>query len=155
VFAVECEVVASEHGIKNGTKSATFIEWLPTPVISTSQRLAFGILSALCVWRAPEFVDWSENWLTGKCRTSAAAIAVWYVSPRSPDSAAARAAAYAVACVSSWDPARGVTCADHIAEAARAAAAAASAAAAAASAAHVADAEPLNLVEIAKEAMSY
>ena len=65
-----------DHGLKSGYTKMTLIEEIPVPAISTEQRVRFAILCAMKVYRNPGFVQWGENWLSGKDR-SAEAAAAW------------------------------------------------------------------------------
>ena len=65
-----------DHGLKSGYTKMTLIEEIPVPAISTAQRVRFAILCAMKVYRNPGFVQWGENWLSGKDR-SAEAAAAW------------------------------------------------------------------------------
>ena len=113
-----------DHGLKSGYTKMTLIEEIPVPAISTAQRVRFAILCAMKVYRDPGFVQWGENWLSGKDRSAEAAAEA---------ARAARAAAEA-------------------ARAARAARAAWAARAAAWAAAWAAEAE-IDLISIAHEAV--
>ena len=67
-----------DHGLKSGYTKMTLIEEIPVPAISTEQRVRFAILCAMKVYRNPGFVQWGENWLSGKDRSAeAAARAAW------------------------------------------------------------------------------
>ena len=118
-----------DHGLKSGYTKMTLIEEIPVPAISTAQRVRFAILCAMKVYQDPGFVQWGENWLSGKDRSAEAARAA---------AEAAEAAAWAAeaAAEAAW-----------AAEAARAAAWAAEAAAEAAAWAEI------DLISIAHEAV--
>ena len=62
-----------DHGLKYGYTKMTLIEEIPVPAISTEQRVRFAILCAMKVYRDPGFVQWGENWLSGKDRSAEAA----------------------------------------------------------------------------------
>ena len=132
-----------DHGLKSGYTKMTLIEEIPVPAISTEQRVRFAILCAMKVYRNPGFVQWGENWLSGKDRSAEAAEAAWAAW------AAARAAGAA------WAAARAAGAAEAAAWAVRAAEAAAwaaRAAGAAEAAARAAEAE-IDLISIAHEAV--
>ena len=76
--------VVAQDGSKVGVKSLTTIRQIPLPEITTTQKVAFGILAAMKVYKNPAFQKWAKLWLSGKDRSWAAA-------------AAARAAAAAAA----------------------------------------------------------
>ena len=89
--------------LKEGWKKATLIEEIPIPEITIKQKIRYGILCALEVYNENSFVEWANNWLSGKDRSRAAARAsadaavVVHVAARAADAAAyaADAAAYA------------------------------------------------------------
>ena len=62
-----------DHGLKSGYTKMTLIEEIPVPAISTAQRVRFAILCAMKVYQDPGFVQWGENWLSGKDRSAEAA----------------------------------------------------------------------------------
>jgi len=64
-------------GLKYGFTKMRLLEELPLPEITTTQRVAFGILCALEVYKEPRFVEWAQNWLSGKDRSQKAAEAAW------------------------------------------------------------------------------
>ena len=114
----------------------TLIEEIPVPAISTAQRVRFAILCAMKVYQDPGFVQWGENWLSGKDRSAEAAEAAEAAAEAARAAEAAEAAAWAV----------------RAAEAAGAAEAAAWAVRAAAWAVRAAEAE-IDLISIAHEAV--
>jgi hypothetical protein len=58
------------ESLKSGCESFTTIRQIPLPNITTTQRVAFGILCALEVCKDAEFVSWADSWLSGKDRNS-------------------------------------------------------------------------------------
>ncbi|MDD4242899.1 MAG: hypothetical protein PHG08_01170, partial [Bacilli bacterium] len=139
--------LADDHGLKVGYKSMVLVKELELPAVTLTNRIAFGILCSLEVYKEPAFVTWAENWLNGTDRTIeaawAAARAAWAAAraARAWAARAARAAAWAAErAAASW-------------AAAEAAAEARAAARAAAAAARAAAAEKFNLIELAKKAM--
>jgi hypothetical protein len=98
----------NDRGLKGGCTKMTLIKEIPLPVITTTQKVAFGILCAVDCYKEETFVRWANNWLKGRDRGDAAA------------RAAARAAGAAAA---------NLTADDYAAAAARTAAHAAAAAA--------------------------
>lgn len=74
----KCEVKGDhldDHGVKEGWKHMRLVEEISLPEISLIQKVAFGILCALEVYRETKFVIWAEAWLSGKDRTLESAIA--------------------------------------------------------------------------------
>ncbi len=43
--------------------------------MSTTQKVAFGILCAVEVYKDKDYIQWADKWLSGKDRTNAGAIA--------------------------------------------------------------------------------
>lgn len=63
----ECEGdVGKDDGTKVGCTRLTAIRRMDVPQVTTGQRVKFGILCALEVYREPGFVAWAEGWLSGK-----------------------------------------------------------------------------------------
>ena len=125
------EVGKREGQLKCGCRSLKTMKRMDLPVISLTQKVAFGILCAKTVTKDKAWEKWADDWLSRKDRTEAAARAA---------ARAARAAAQAA----EW--------------AARAWARAASEAAWAAWAARAAEAAAplaLDLIVIAQKAMEY
>ncbi|MDD5220897.1 MAG: hypothetical protein PHV11_10045, partial [Candidatus Bipolaricaulis sp.] len=85
----ECRVrrVVANDKLKVGVKICTTIKEISLPEITTNQRVRFAILCALKAYPEPSFVEWANNWLSGKDRSQAAEAAAW----------AAEAAAWAAA----------------------------------------------------------
>ena len=106
-----------DHGLKSGYTKMTLIEEIPVPAISTAQRVRFAILCAMKVYQDPGFVQWGENWLSGKDRSAEAAEAAARAAEAARAARAAEAAGAARAAWAAWAAARA-------AEAARAAGAA-------------------------------
>ena len=55
--------------LKGGCTKMTLVKELPVPVITTNQKIAFGILCALKVYKEKTFVLWANNWLSEKDRS--------------------------------------------------------------------------------------
>jgi len=66
--------------LKSGASEMTLIKEIELPIITTTQRIAFAILCALEVYKAPDFVIWATNWLPGKDRTAESAWVAWAVA---------------------------------------------------------------------------
>ena len=89
----ECEVSGNSKddlGRKLGVQKCTTIKRIPIPNITLEQKIEFTIRCALVVYRSVQFINWANNWLSGKDRTRAAAYAA-----ATDDRAAAADAAYA------------------------------------------------------------
>jgi len=139
----------NDRGLKGGCTKMILIKELPLPVITLVQKVAFGILCSLVVYKNKEYVTWANNWLSGKDRTYSAAHAARaasdavYATRAATD--AARAAAYAAA-----DSARAAA---YVA--ADSAYAAYAATRAAADSAYAATHIKIDLIKIAKKALKY
>ncbi len=98
-FEVEGEVVATD-GTKVGCRKLAVTGTFELPVLTTVQKVAFGILCALEVYKeSSSFVIWAENWLSGKNRSYKTAAAAADAADAAPGYAAH--AAYAAASVAS------------------------------------------------------
>ena len=80
----ECEVSGKhldDHGLKSGWEVCTTMAEVALPVATVEQAVVFGILCAREVYRGAQFVEWSDNWLSGRERSalaaSASASAAW------------------------------------------------------------------------------
>ena len=126
-----------DDGLKVGYSRIRIVEEIPLPTVDPAQRIAFGILCAKTVCTDTKWNKWADAWLSGSDRSTAAANAAW--AAYSTWTAYAAYAAYA-AWAAAW--------------AARAAAYSAAYSAEAAEAAAWAKVE-LDLIAIAKQAMTY
>ena len=93
-FVCEGEVVISD-GTKVGCQKLTVIDTFELPELTNCQRIAFGILSALQVYKDKTYQQWASNWLTGKDRSTATARAAAAYSAARAAVAAAYSAVYA------------------------------------------------------------
>ncbi|MDE1919068.1 MAG: hypothetical protein KGH96_23785 [Sphingomonadales bacterium] len=69
----ECEVEGrskNDCGLKQGWASVTTVREIPMPLITTQQRVRFGILCAYQVCNSTAWIRWAEGWLSGKDRSS-------------------------------------------------------------------------------------
>lgn len=73
LWQVEIDAVVVHDGTKGGCHAMALLREIPLPVITTNQRVAFGIYCVLAITHNPEFALWAENWLSGKDRTAAGA----------------------------------------------------------------------------------
>jgi len=123
--------------IKEGWTEMRVKREIEAPVITTEQRIKYGIHCALAGYKNADFKKWADSWISGADRTSSAA----YAAARAADAAAyaARAAAYAAHAAA--DAADAAYVSAHAAHAAYAAAHAADAARVSAYAAHAAHAD--------------
>ena len=92
LWECEGEVILSDH-LKVGCYHLTTTKIIPTPVVTTEQRIRFAILCAMKVYKEPTWNQWAHAWLTGADRSAEAA---WKVA-RATATWAAEAAAEAVA----------------------------------------------------------
>jgi hypothetical protein len=58
-----------DFGLKGGCTEMTLIKQIPLPKISTTQRVRFAILCAQQTCHLPEFLIWSNFWLSGENRS--------------------------------------------------------------------------------------
>ena len=86
LWLAEGEIGVRNGELKCGTAKLTTIRKLKLPELTLEFRAAVAIKLALEVYDHPEFVNWADNWLSGKACSAGAANAAY---------AAARAAAYA------------------------------------------------------------
>lgn len=91
-----------DNGLKGGCTWMVITRELPLPVVTTEQRIRFGILCALEVYREPSFIAWAEKWLSGEDRSREAAA---YAAAYAADSAAAARAGWAAAAYAAADSA--------------------------------------------------
>ena len=91
MLVCDCSDVVAEDWGKSGHKWVTPVAEMELPAVTTTQRVAFGILCALEVYHEREFVAWAEGWLSGHNRSFDAAYAAAYAA-RAAATYAARAA---------------------------------------------------------------
>ena len=142
-----CEVSGDSlvESLKSGYRVVTMLERVELPILSKEQLIAFIILCSLKVYKVELYVKWAENWLSGKDRSRGSAAAA---------DAAADAAVTAAAYVAAYVAAYAADAAYAAFVAAAVAAEAAAVAADAAEAANVAGIK-IDLVALAKQAMTY
>jgi hypothetical protein len=92
-----------DNGLKGGCTKMTLIKELTLPVITLTQKVAFGILCSLMVYKNKKYVTWANNWLLKKDRTYSTAADAYNAADAYATNAAnaaakaANAAAYAAA----------------------------------------------------------
>ena len=84
----------TDHGVKVGCMKGTTARRVPMPEVTLTQKVAFGILCSLSVYREHNYVTWAENWLSG--------------SDRGRQEAAKEARAKAATAVKDWLDANGI-----------------------------------------------
>jgi hypothetical protein len=72
LWECEGEVILSDH-LKVGCYHLTTTKIIPTPVVTTEQRIRFAILCAMKVYKEPTWNQWAHAWLTGADRSAEAA----------------------------------------------------------------------------------
>ena len=82
--------VKEDCGLKFGTTKVTTISRMKLPKVTTEQRIIFGILCAMKVYKDNKFLEWGNHWIDGSDRSTRAA----WAAARAAE--AARAAAWAV-----------------------------------------------------------
>ena len=65
-----------DKGLKVGFSQMRIVEEIDKPKWTTTQRVAFGLLCAMEVCKNEAWRKWAQDWLSGKDRMEAAAIAV-------------------------------------------------------------------------------
>ena len=90
-------------GIKGGSIRLRLVRELPLPVVTTEQRVKFGILCAQAVVgnHCPAWSAWADRWLSGEDRSAEAAWAAWTWAAAAGDAAWA-AWAWAGRTVTAW-----------------------------------------------------
>ena len=94
----KCEVEGKylgDYGRKEGWTRMRIIEEIEVPQLSEINKIAFGILCALEVYKNKKFVLWANNWLENKDRSKESAAAAYHAANSA--SAAAYHAASAAA----------------------------------------------------------
>jgi len=99
LFEVEVDGESKDnHGIKCGYRRMKIVREIPTPKISTVQRIAYGIICAKAVYHSEKWNIWADKWLSNEDRTDAAAAdAATDAADAATDAAAADAATDAAA----------------------------------------------------------
>ncbi len=90
-----------DNGLKCGFKEMTLIEEIRLPEITINQRIAFGILCALQVYKEESFVKWANDWLHNVDRSKVSASAAYASASASASAAYAAYAAYAASAYAS------------------------------------------------------
>ena len=73
VEVAEDAKVLEDHGLKLGCTKMRLVQELQFPQVTMEQRVKFGILCALEVYKDAKFVRWAANWLDGTDRSRDAA----------------------------------------------------------------------------------
>jgi len=144
-----------DKGLKGGCTKMKLVKELPLPEISLNQKISFGILCSLEVYKEESYVKWANDWLSGRNRTASAARTIHTVHV---DDAASYAASYAADAVYAYIADAYIANASYDSYAGYANDAADDAAVYAASAAASAVKTTyviLDLISIAKKAMTY
>lgn len=66
-----------DHGLKVGCKRGTTVRRIQMPEVTMTQKVAFGILASLEVYKVPDYVAWATAWLSGEDRSVEAVEAAW------------------------------------------------------------------------------
>ena len=90
LFRAEGTVGAEDHGLKVGCTTLTLVEEMPLPVITPTQRVAFGVFCAKEVCQDKGWITWANRWLSGEDRTEKSARAAhWAAAYRAAEAAEA------------------------------------------------------------------
>lgn len=100
----------NDNFIKCGFTKMRLVKQIELPVVTTNQRVAYGIYSSLEVYENTEYRRWAENWLNGTDRSITAA-AVARTAARAA-AEAARAAAEAGTAAAAGTAAKMIKCAE-------------------------------------------
>lgn len=73
LWEAEGEVGRTDRGLRVGCTTLTTIRQVPLPVVTTAQRVTFGILCAREVCDDPAWRAWADAWLDGTDRSERAA----------------------------------------------------------------------------------
>ena len=87
----------NDNGLKGGCTEMRLIKEISLPVITTNQRIAFGIYCALEVCKDKDFIKWANNWLKDIDRTSENASSAYSAYSAASSSSSAYSAAYSAA----------------------------------------------------------
>jgi hypothetical protein len=89
----------TDQGLKFGAVSVKTIKRIELPEITLEQKIIFGILCAMEVYKDDKFCTWGNHWIDGSDRSEIAAraaweagAAVWAAAVRAAEAAAAWAA---------------------------------------------------------------
>ena len=92
--------IKNDKGLKYGATSVTTIKKIPLPEITLEQKIIFGILCSMEIYKNDKFHEWGKHWIDGTDRSkksAAAAYAAYAAAYAAADAAAAAYAAYAAA----------------------------------------------------------
>ena len=105
LFEATGEVGITDHGLMVGCRMPTLVREIPLPVVTTEQRVRFAIFCSLAVPQSEAYRAWARAWLSGADRTEvtarAAADAAW-TADAAAAARAARSAAWAAAKAARW-----------------------------------------------------
>lgn len=92
LFEVSCGTKGhiDNIGLKGGCNKMKLVKELSIPNVTLVQKIAFGILCSLVVYKKDSYILWANNWLNNIDRSKNAAYAAAYVT----DTNAVYAAAY-------------------------------------------------------------
>ena len=131
-----------DHGLKVGCMRGITVKRIKLPILTTIQKIAFGILCTLEVYKEKSYHQWAESWLSGKNRSMNAAKAARAAAAEAVEKARAAVRAARAAEAAAVEEARAARAAVWVARAARAVEAEAAA-----------EIQPLNLISIAKKSL--
>ena len=89
--------IGRTDGTKCGVVALTTLRCIPLPMVTLTQRIAFGILAAKTGHTSPSFHVWADNWLSGKNRSAAASAAATVTTAAGANAVDAAIAAAAAA----------------------------------------------------------
>ncbi len=91
----------TDRGLKVGCAKGTTAQRIPLPEVTLTQKIAFGILCSLAVYRDQKYVEWANSWFSGFDRSRETAEAAW-AAAEAAWAAEAAARAWAEAAAEAW-----------------------------------------------------
>jgi len=78
----ECEVAGDvlHEPLKSGCKRLTTIKQIPLPTVTTNQKVAFGIMCAITVYKEKDYLEWALNWLSSELSTDSCNMVFGYIA---------------------------------------------------------------------------
>ena len=122
----ECETSDKElhEPLKSGCKTLTITKQISIPIVTITNRIAFGILCAKCVYKNVEWNIWADKWLSNTSESRSAYVVSSYAIGSTVNTAyyaissaayATDAAAYAISSAACADAAACVADATYVA----------------------------------------
>ena len=97
MWEIEVDGERKTDSLKSAYTRMRLVREIPIPEISTTQKVAYAILCAKKVCKDTTWLSWANSWLSGKYRTAEAAEAAAAAAWAAAEAMAARAEAWAAA----------------------------------------------------------